>query len=58
MDHAFFSAARLYQELAEERARRPSPPTHLDALSAIMLHNSLFKFAIAFYKDNLKHKRR
>ena len=25
---------------------------HVDVLSAIMLHNSLFKFAVAFYKED------
>jgi hypothetical protein len=29
---------------------------HVDALTAIMLHNSLYKFAIAFYKDPEKKK--
>jgi hypothetical protein len=30
---------------------------HTDALSAIMLHNSLFKFSISFYKDRKNCKR-
>ena len=57
MDHAWFSANRLFQELT-----KPDPITekyslenikkeHVDAISAILLHNSLFKFSIAFYKD-------
>jgi hypothetical protein len=29
---------------------------HVDALSAILLHNSLYKFSIAFYKDKEKRK--
>ena len=58
MDHAFFSAARLYRELAEELGAGNLTPMHVDALSAIMLHNSLYKFAIAFYKDKNAEKRR
>ena len=56
MDHAFFSASRLYRELAEELGAENLSPMHVDALSAIMLHNSLYKFSIAFYKDNEKRK--
>ncbi len=55
MDHAYFSAARLYREV--ERALGPGGITekHVDALTAILLHNSLFKFAVSFYKDEEKH---
>ncbi len=56
MDHAFFSAARLYSELAEELGTEKLTRTHVDALSAILLHNSLYKFSIAFYKDKEKGK--
>ena len=56
MDHAFFSAARLYQELVEALGARCLTTLHVDALSAILLHNSLFKFSIAFYKDKVKHQ--
>ena len=58
MDHAFFSAARLYQELVEELGAESLTEKHVDALSAIMLHNSLYKFAIAFYKDKKAEKRK
>ena len=51
MDHAVFSAARLYQELEEELQPEDLTSMHVDALSAILLHNSLYKFSIAFYKD-------
>ncbi len=55
MDHAFFSAGRLFQELAKILKAEKIEKYHIDALSAIMLHNSLFKFAIAGYKtDDLK----
>lgn len=56
MDHAFFSAARLYQELVAVLGAEKIEKTHVDALTAIMLHNSMFKFAIAFYKDPQKKK--
>ncbi len=56
MDHAFFSAARLYRELAEEQGAENLTALHVDALSAILLHNSLFKFSVAFYKDPKKRK--
>lgn len=56
MDHAYFSATRLYQELCEVLGTEALTEAHVDALSAIMLHNSLFKFAIAFYKDKEKRK--
>ena len=56
MDHAFFSACRLYRELVSIPDAEPLTAAHVDALTAIMLHNSLYKFAIAFYKDKEKHK--
>ncbi len=58
MDHAFFSAARLYRELEEELGLKNLTDMHVDALSAILLHNSLFKFSISFYKDKDKDKRK
>ena len=59
MDHAWFSATRLYKELIKPDGDEDSGvgricPMHIDALSAIILHNSLYKFAIAFYKDREK----
>ncbi len=56
MDHAFFSAVRLYRELTRTRGAADFRAEQVDALSAILLHNSLFKFAIAFYKDKDKRK--
>ncbi|MBQ6520127.1 MAG: hypothetical protein IJI14_15545 [Anaerolineaceae bacterium] len=56
MDHAFFSAVRLYREL-ENILKLPNiTKEHIDALSAIILHNSMFKFSISFYKDPIEHK--
>ena len=55
MDHAFFSACRLYQELIGILGPEKIEKYHVDARTAIMLHNSLFKFAILGYKsDHLK----
>ncbi|MBR5932202.1 MAG: hypothetical protein IKZ95_09300 [Lachnospiraceae bacterium] len=56
MDHAWFSSARLFCELVESLGIEGISKTHIDALSAIMLHNSLFKFSICFYKDDAKRK--
>ena len=58
MDHAFFSACRLYQELTASIGAGKINKMHVDALSAIMLHNSRFKFSISFYKDKDKSKRK
>lgn len=55
MDHAYFSSARLCSELFETIGKNQGPDkitkAHVDVLSAIMLHNSLFKFAISYYKE-------
>lgn len=58
MDHAFFSACRLFRELASVPDAEPLTKAHVDALTAIMLHNSMYKFAIAKYKDKDKSKRK
>ncbi|MBR3275501.1 MAG: hypothetical protein IKG08_02660 [Eubacterium sp.] len=56
MDHAYFSASRLFQEMDEAFQQNGKALTkmHVDALSAIVMHNSLYKFAIAFYKKRTK----
>lgn len=56
MDHAFFSAARLYREMEDAIECRKIQKIHIDALSAILLHNSLFKYSINFFKDTEKRK--
>ena len=56
MDHAYFSSARLYHEIENSIGISKINEKHVDALTAILLHNSLFKFAISFYKDKEKHK--
>lgn len=56
MDHAYFSSARLYREIVNSIGISRVSEKHIDALTAILLHNSLFKFAVSFYKDKEKHK--
>ena len=46
MDHAYFSAVRLYHEIERSIGAEKITKKHIDALTAIILHNSLFKFAI------------
>ena len=52
MDHAYFSSIRLCTELSRCADEHPLNSMHVDAMSAIMLHNSLFKFCIAGYKSD------
>ena len=56
MDHAWFSAARLYREIADTFGVDGVTRQHIDVLTAILLHNSLYKFAIAFFKSADKAK--
>lgn len=49
MDHAYFSAAILSKELFENAEILTT--AHVDALTAILLHNSLYKFSITNWKD-------
>ena len=62
MDHAWFSSARLFQELIKPDDEKDDlsriSKLHIDALSAILLHNSLYKFGITFYKDPSKPRMR
>ncbi len=51
MDHAYFSSARLYREIEDSLGIGAVTEKHIDALTAILLHNSLYKFAISFYKS-------
>ncbi|MBQ6014196.1 MAG: hypothetical protein IJL27_09150 [Firmicutes bacterium] len=52
MDHAYFSAVRLYHEIERSIGAEKITKKHIDALTAIILHNSLFKFAISFFKSS------
>ena len=63
MDHAFFSALRLYHELteamgidAEDGAARLQAlqSAHVDALSAILLHYVVYRYSIAFCDEGTK----
>lgn len=56
MDHAYFSAVRIYRELVKCIGVQRITLAHLDVLTAILLHNSLFKFSISFYKDQKKRR--
>lgn len=56
MDHAYFSAAVLFKKLFEELGLKLTKE-HIDSLTAIILHNSLYKFSVAFYKDPVSNKR-
>lgn len=50
MDHAYFSATVLFKKLFCE-LECPMEREHLDALTGILTHNSLYKFSIAHYKE-------
>lgn len=54
MDHAYFSSVVLFKKLFEEMGKKLKKD-HLDAITAILMHNSLYKFCIAGYKgkDNI-----
>lgn len=52
MDHAYFSATILFKKLFEEINIRIQVE-YLDALTAILMHNSLYKFYIAHYKTEV-----
>ncbi len=51
MDHAYFSATILFKKLFAEM-NVDINAIHLDALTAILMHNSLYKFCIANYKKD------
>lgn len=55
MDHAYFSATILFRRLYDE-LKCPITKSDIDAMTAIILHNSLYKFKIAFYKNNELNK--
>lgn len=50
MDHAYFSANIVLKSLYEDQEMDMSM-ADIDALTAIILHNSLYKFSVAFYKN-------
>lgn len=50
MDHAYFSCNVLFDKLFNEIGLEVNNE-YLDALTAILLHNSLYKFSVAHYKE-------
>lgn len=46
MDHAYFSAVILIRELIDCMDKTAFTHAHMDAIIAILLHNSLYKFSI------------
>lgn len=55
MDHAYFSATILFRRLYDELGCVITK-SDIDAMTAIILHNSLYKFKIAFYKKRETNK--
>ena len=52
MDHAYFSANLVFQKLFSKIDEDTKfTMEHIDAMTAIILHNSLYKFKITDYKD-------
>lgn len=56
MDHAYFSATVLFKKLFDE-LNIDLTKEYMDSLTAIILHNSLYKFCIAYYKDPVSNIR-
>ena len=56
MDHAYFSATVLFKKLFEELTIDLTKE-YIDSLTAIILHNSLYKFSVAYYKDPVSNIR-
>jgi hypothetical protein len=57
MDHAYFSATVLLKELLDTTKPDSFTNEHIDSLTAIILHNSLYKFSVTNYKkDNQPFK--
>ena len=51
MDHGYFSAIRLFRELVNSLGIDAVTEKHIDSVTAILLHNSLYKFSISFFKS-------
>ncbi len=51
MDHAYFSSTRLFRELVNSIGIDSINKKHIDSITAILLHNSLYKFNISFFKS-------
>lgn len=57
MDHAFFSATVLLKELLKVLPLEKITLEYMDSLTAILLHNSLYKFSVSFYKNSDLNRR-
>ena len=55
LDHAYFSANMLFHRLYIELECEPTKDD-IRAMTAILLHNSLYKFGVAHYKDGELNK--
>ena len=54
MDHAYFSALRLFRELESAFGSEGFSTPHMDALSAILLHYVVYRYSIAFSDEGTK----
>lgn len=55
MDHAYFSSTILFRKLFDEMDIKLGAE-HIDALTAILIHNSLYKYSIAYYYNEEVNK--
>lgn len=51
MDHAYFSAVLLLRQLIDMIGAKQVTKEYMDAITAIALHNSMYKFSITNVKD-------
>lgn len=51
MDHAYFSAAVLFKTLCGINGADAVTEYHVDAITAILMHNSMYKFSVTAYRD-------
>ncbi|MGF0033734.1 hypothetical protein ACQRBN_12315 [Bariatricus sp. SGI.154] len=55
MDHAYFSGVLLFKELEKMMGMESMTVTCLDALTAIVLHNSMYKFSVTNIRDEKRN---
>lgn len=55
MDHAYFSGVLLFKELEKMMGMEEMTETYLDALTAIVLHNSMYKFSVTNIRDEKRN---
>lgn len=55
MDHAYFSAVLLFKELDRMVGTDGVTAVDLDALTAIVLHNSMYKFSVTNIRDEKRN---